>query len=94
MTDRSAPNGCQHCGVAERDHFQRWTDAAGWHGYTLPTDAQRKDRMIARRADRIVAADITRHERRLAALLKREAATVQPRPALALIRTRLDGGTR
>lgn len=43
------PNGCAHCGLSERDHFRRWTDAAGWHGYVTPTDAQRLERMRARR---------------------------------------------
>lgn len=49
------PSGCRWCGVDLRAHFQRWTDAVGWHGWTPPTDAQTKARMLARRADRITA---------------------------------------
>jgi hypothetical protein len=46
------PSGCRHCGVEQRDHFQRWTPEAGWHGYTPPTQQQIKDRMNARRTAR------------------------------------------
>lgn len=52
LTDTSKltpPNGCRHCGLPERGHFQRWTRDAGWHGWTAPTDAQRLERMRARR---------------------------------------------
>ncbi|TDB86286.1 hypothetical protein E1264_18510 [Actinomadura sp. KC216] len=52
MTDRP-PSGCRHCGLPERGHGQRWTEDAGWHTWTQPTDAQTKQRMLARRADRI-----------------------------------------
>ncbi|MET8864653.1 hypothetical protein ABZW11_17085 [Nonomuraea sp. NPDC004580] len=44
------PSGCAHCGIEQRHHFQRWTDAAGWHSYTPPTQQQIKDRMRARRS--------------------------------------------
>jgi hypothetical protein len=44
-----APSGCRHCGVPARTHYRRWTEAAGWHGYTAPTDAQIKARMNDRR---------------------------------------------
>lgn len=49
------PNGCRHCGAAQRFHCQRWTDAAGWHTWTEPTDEQRKARMLARRNMRLAA---------------------------------------
>lgn len=45
------PGGCRHCGVPQQDHFQRWTAEAGWHTWTAPTDAQRLDRMRARRTE-------------------------------------------
>jgi len=44
------PSGCRWCGVARRDHAQRWTEAAGWHGWTAPTQQQIKDRMKGRAA--------------------------------------------
>ncbi|PBC80137.1 hypothetical protein BX265_4973 [Streptomyces sp. TLI_235] len=47
-----APNGCQHCGIPEREHARQWTDETGWHAYELPTDAQILARMKARRAQR------------------------------------------
>lgn len=52
-------DGCQHCGAPNRlpdgtPHAQRWTDAAGWHGWTAPTQVQIKARMLARRAARIM----------------------------------------
>lgn len=46
------PNACRWCGIGRREHMQRWTAAAGWHGWTEPTDEQRKARMLARRARR------------------------------------------
>jgi hypothetical protein len=45
-----APNGCAHCGIEQRCHFRRWTDDAGWHAWTAPTDEQRKARMLTRRS--------------------------------------------
>ncbi|WP_242890160.1 hypothetical protein [Actinomadura litoris] len=44
------PSGCRWCGLAEREHLQRWALGAGWHGWTEPTQKQRKARMLARRA--------------------------------------------
>lgn len=44
-----APNGCRWCGADRQDHYQRWTAEAGRHGWTAPTDAQRLERMRARR---------------------------------------------
>jgi hypothetical protein len=46
-----APSGCHWCGVDRREHAQRWTEAAGWHGWTAPTQQQIKDRMLARRQE-------------------------------------------
>lgn len=43
-----SPNGCRHCGLAKREHMQRWNAHAGLHKWTEPTDEQRKDRMKAR----------------------------------------------
>jgi hypothetical protein len=45
------PNGCRWCGIAERDHVQLWTEGRGWHGWEAPTPAQRRTRMLARRAE-------------------------------------------
>jgi hypothetical protein len=45
------PSGCRWCGIGQRGHFQRWTEAAGWHGWAMPTTEQIKARMIARRAE-------------------------------------------
>jgi hypothetical protein len=46
------PSGCRYCGIEERSHFQRWTDAARWHGWTAPTAEQRRERLLARSAAR------------------------------------------
>jgi hypothetical protein len=43
------PNGCRWCGLAEAEHYQRWKPPIGWHGWTAPTNEQRKERMFARR---------------------------------------------
>ncbi len=43
------PSGCRWCGFAEREHAQRWTPVVKWHRWTVPTPAQRKARMLARR---------------------------------------------
>jgi hypothetical protein len=51
MTNRE-PSGCRYCGVAEREHMQRWTPPSkggpGWHQHTPPTQDQIKARMTAR----------------------------------------------
>jgi len=44
------PGGCQHCGIPERQHYQRWKPPADWHQWTAPTDAQILARMKARRS--------------------------------------------
>lgn len=46
---RYAPDGCGSCGLREYGHFERWTTDAGWHGWIEPSDAQRLERMRARR---------------------------------------------
>lgn len=45
-------SGCHHCGLAKRLHFQRWTDAAGWHGFTEPSRELIAERMWAKYAQR------------------------------------------
>lgn len=50
------PNACGHCGVPESEHLQRWKVGPGWHTWTVPTDEQRKARMLARAAERRPAA--------------------------------------
>lgn len=45
-----SPNACRWCDVDKDVHLQRWVPAVKWHGWTEPTDAQRKARMLARRA--------------------------------------------
>jgi hypothetical protein len=47
------PNGCSWCGVLSSMHGRRWHREAGMHQWTAPTDAQRLDRMKARREARI-----------------------------------------
>ncbi len=44
------PDGCRWCGIAKNDHYQQWRPETGWHGWVTPTDEQRKERMLARRA--------------------------------------------
>ncbi|WP_033819766.1 hypothetical protein [Kitasatospora sp. MBT63] len=46
------PNSCAHCHLPERGHARQWTEAAGSHAWTSPTDAQRLRRMLSRRAAR------------------------------------------
>lgn len=45
-------DGCQHCGAASREHFQRWTTEAGWHKWTAPTAEQVRARFLAQHANR------------------------------------------
>ncbi|WP_145503154.1 hypothetical protein [Streptomyces sp. CFMR 7] len=53
MTPRlTHPSGCQHCGINQREHMQRWKPPVGWHQWAAPTQAQIKARMQARRAAR------------------------------------------
>jgi hypothetical protein len=46
------PNGCAHCGIPERQHYQQWKPPVGWHRWAAPSTEQIKARMIARRATR------------------------------------------
>lgn len=48
----TTPNGCQHCGIEARSHGRQWTEAAGWHAWTAPTQQQIKNRMLAHRTTR------------------------------------------
>lgn len=49
MTARiPSPNACQHCGVDDQEHMQRWKPPVGWHTWTAPTQDQIKARMYAR----------------------------------------------
>lgn len=53
----ATPNGCQHCGIPQREHMQQWKpEPIGWHTWVAPTQAQIKERMLARRAARAQAA--------------------------------------
>lgn len=49
---RRPPGGCRWCGLLPRGHFQRHAEPVGWHGWTQPTAAQTKARMLARRRAR------------------------------------------
>ncbi|MGH3379522.1 MAG: hypothetical protein ACRDP6_32785 [Actinoallomurus sp.] len=49
---QAPPSGCRWCGLEEREHFGRWSRAAGWHGWIEPAQEQRLARMRARRAAR------------------------------------------
>lgn len=44
------PYGCALCGVAERSHGRRYITGSGVHVWERPSDAQVKERMLARRA--------------------------------------------
>jgi hypothetical protein len=47
------PDSCGHCGKGRnRSHGMIWSRTLGYHQWIAPTDAQRKDRMLARRAER------------------------------------------
>jgi hypothetical protein len=46
------PNGCRHCGLPKRSHYQQWKPPVGWHAWSTPTDSQILARMTARRAAR------------------------------------------
>jgi hypothetical protein len=47
------PSACRWCNIPEYEHGQRWRPGVGWHQWTMPTMPQIKDRMIARRAQRL-----------------------------------------
>jgi hypothetical protein len=51
------PSACRWCDVPEQEHLQRWSaeyravhGTTGWHVYEQPTEEQRRQRMLARRA--------------------------------------------
>lgn len=46
------PSACRLCDVPEREHMQRWKWGVGWHVWNEPTMEQRKERMLARAAER------------------------------------------
>jgi hypothetical protein len=43
------PYGCTWCGAGKHEHSILWHRAVGFHGWTAPTDAQVKQRMLANR---------------------------------------------
>lgn len=49
------PSACRWCGIAQRGHGRQFADAAGWHAWVLPTNAQVLARMQARRLALTVA---------------------------------------
>lgn len=49
------PSACTWCGIAKRGHGRQYADAVGYHAWEMPTDAQIKARMQARRLVRVVA---------------------------------------
>jgi hypothetical protein len=52
------PNACRYCGIPERTHYRQIAspERGGAHTWVEPTDAQRKERMLARRVMRGQAA--------------------------------------
>ena len=49
MSELPNPNGCRFCGVDRETHLQRWAPGVEWHRWAVPTDEQRKARLLARR---------------------------------------------
>ncbi|AHH20805.1 hypothetical protein NONO_c60290 [Nocardia nova SH22a] len=49
MASEPNPNGCRFCGIDADIHCQRWAPGVGWHRWAIPTDEQRKQRILARR---------------------------------------------
>jgi hypothetical protein len=49
------PSACTWCGIARRGHGRQFADAAGWHEWERPSDAQVLARMKARRLALTVA---------------------------------------
>jgi hypothetical protein len=47
--DIPTPASCRHCPIPQATHGRQYTDAAGWHCWTPPTDRQRLDRMREQR---------------------------------------------
>ncbi len=46
------PNGCRWCGIDPEEHVRLWAPTVNWHLWVEPTDAQRKKRILDRRARR------------------------------------------
>jgi hypothetical protein len=46
------PNGCGWCGRDQRSHGIEWLESVGYHNWTEPTDAQRRERMTQNRANK------------------------------------------
>jgi hypothetical protein len=53
------PSACRHCDLPCHGHARQWTQAAGLHPWTAPTDQQILARMQARRAARTTPTAIT-----------------------------------
>jgi hypothetical protein len=45
------PTACAYCGISPRNHFQRWTSAAGWHEWRMPSQRKILMRMLARKGN-------------------------------------------
>ena len=39
MIELATAESCAACDVPQREHCQRWTPAAGWHGWIAPDRA-------------------------------------------------------
>lgn len=48
MTDLTAAEGCDLCGLPERGHAQRWVEHVGWHPWIAPSIEKIQARMRAR----------------------------------------------
>ena len=56
MNPQPAPYGCSWCGDERHHHGHQWAPIIGTHQWMQPTQAQIKERMLRRRADRFAAA--------------------------------------
>jgi hypothetical protein len=70
------PGACRWCRTEKYDHCQRWMPEVGWHQWTAPTDEQRKERMLARRAVREAARKARRIHEAWQSLIMPEAFSV------------------
>ena len=50
--------GCAHCGIAKREHYQRWTIGVGWHAHVPPDPVLLRRRMWYRRTVRRIARNL------------------------------------
>lgn len=55
------PNACRHCDVVKPEHYVRWRLGLGFHQWEEPSDAMRKQRLLARR-EKKKAADVLTDE--------------------------------